>query len=247
MKMPPLSAEVLEPLKQNTENTPTTSMNYFQELTNKLSFISERAFATNRDFRAHPKLKNICAEYIYTGYCVSSGTIPLMEETVRCAKLLPDDPICKPLIKYLEQHIEEERGHDEWYIRDLAHLGMSREDVLTRIQPGNSAAMIGSQYYWVRHQHPIAFMGYLASIETYPPTVEYVENLIRDSGLPAAGFDTLMMHAEIDIAHKEDIINLLNTLPLTKEHKAMIEMSAFQTFRYIALTMEALCKKADAS
>lgn len=248
--MPPLSSEILEPLKTletKTYSTPITSSDYYQELTRKLSFISERAFATNRDFRTHPKMKSICPDYIYAGYCVSSATVPLMEEAVRCAKLLPDDPLCKPLIEYLEQHIEEERGHDEWYIRDLAHLGMSREDVLTRIQPSNSAAMIGSQYYWVRHQHPIAFMGYLASIETYPPTVEYVEKLIEDSGLPAAGFETLMMHAKIDIAHKEDIINLLNTLPLTKAHKNMIEMSAFQTFRYIALTMEALCKKADAS
>jgi len=225
------------------ELTKAPASNYYQELTDKLSFMSERAFATNRDFQAHPRLDKICPEYIYAGYCVSSATVPLMEETVRCAKLLSDDPICKPLIKYLEQHIEEERGHDEWYIRDLAHLGMSREAVTNRIQPSNSTAMIGSQYFWVRHQHPIAFMGYLASIETYPPTVEYVENLIKDSGLPAEGFDTLMKHAELDIHHSKDIINLMNTLPLTKAHKAMIEMSALQTFRYIALTMEALCKK----
>lgn len=245
--MRPISSEVFNPLHKNTEDKSITSTNYYQELTRKLSFISERAFAKNRDFRNHFNLKKVCLDYIYAGYCVSSGTVPLMEETIRCAKLIPDDPLCKSLIKYLEQHIEEERGHDQWYIRDLGHLGMSREEVLSRIQPGNSAAMIGSQYYWVRHQHPIAFMGYLAAIETYPPTVDYVEKLIKDSGLPAEGFETLMMHAKIDIAHKEDIINLLNTLPLTKEHKAMIEMSAFQTFRYIALTMDGLCKKADAS
>jgi hypothetical protein len=237
-----LSTELKETQAPATSAKPN---NYYQTLTDKLSFISSRAFATNNVFQNHPKLKQLCPDYIYAGYCVASATVPLMEETVRCAKLLPDDPICKPLIKYLEQHIEEERGHDQWYIRDLAHLGLSREEVTSRIQPGNSTAMIGSQYYWVRHQHPIAFMGYLASIETYPPTVEYVEKLIKDSGLPAEGFETLMMHAKIDIAHKEDIINLLNTLPLTKAHKAMIEMSAFQTFRYIALTMEEICKKAD--
>jgi len=224
-------------------NTPENSDNYYQELTDKLSFISERAFATNRDFQAHPHLDKLCPDYIYAGYCVATATVPLMEEAIRCAKLLPDDPICKPLIEYLEQHIKEERGHDEWYIRDLAHLGMSREDVLGRIHPCNSTAMIGSQYYWIRHHHPVAFMGYLASIETYPPTVEYVNHLIKSSGLPAEGFDTLMKHAELDIHHRKDIINLMNTLPLTKAHKAMIEMSSFQTFRYIALTMEELCKK----
>lgn len=217
---------------------------YHQSLTQDISFISARAFAANKTFREHVQLTQIIPEYIYTGYCVSSATVPLMEEAVRCARLLPKDPICEPLIKYLLQHIEEERGHDEWYIRDLALLGMSRETVKQRIQPPNIAAMIGSQYHWIRHNHPVAFMGYLASIETYPPTVAYVNQLISDTGLPAKAFSTLMMHAEIDIAHRDDIIDLMNTLPFTDSHKAIIEMASFQTFRYIALVMEDICKQA---
>lgn len=219
-----------------------SSMPYFEYLSQQMSFLRERTFQINRKFQEHPELPRIIPEYIFAGYCVSDATVPLMEETVRCAHLVNNDPICAPLIKYLEQHIEEERGHNEWYIRDLKALGMTRDEVILKIPPPNLAAMIGSQYYWVRHHHPIAFMGYIASIETYPPTEEYVNKLIQDSGLPAQGFETLMLHAQIDIAHKDDIIQLLNTLPLTKMHKDIIEMSAFQTFRYLSLIMEDVCR-----
>ena len=215
---------------------------YFDQLTENLSFMSARTFQNNRKFRQHPQLAAICPEYIYTSYCVASSTVPLMEETLRCAQELPDDPICEPLSDYLRQHIEEERNHDEWVIRDLMALGMTRAEITSRLQPPNVAALIGSQYYWVRHHHPVAFMGYIGTMEVYPPTVEYVENLIRDSGLPAAGFDTLMMHAKVDVEHRKDIIALLNTLPLEDHHREIVEMSAFQTHRYMALIMDDICR-----
>lgn len=219
----------------------TSEIPYFDQLTSNLSFMSARTFQSNITFRQHPQLAKICPEYIYTSYCVASSTVPLMEETLRCAQLIQNDPVCEPLSNYLRQHIEEERNHDEWVIRDLTALGMTRSEIVSRVQPPNIATLIGSQYYWVRHHHPVAFMGYIGTMEVYPPTVEYVEKLIKDSGLPAAGFETLMMHAKVDIAHRRDIINLLNTLPLKKHHKTIIEMSAFHTLRYMALIMEDIC------
>ncbi len=220
-------------------------MTYFKELTDKLKFMSARVAFTNKEFREHPKLKELCTDYIFTSYCVANSTVPLMEETRRCLANLPKDKVNSMLDSYLAQHIEEEKGHDEWVMTDLQALGQSRETTKSIIQSPNIAALIGSQYYWVRHYHPIAFMGYIASMEVYPPTVEYVNKLIKDTGLPAEGFNTLMMHAKIDIAHREDIINLLNNLPLTDHHKKIIEMSAFQTFRYLALIMEDIYKAAD--
>lgn len=195
-------------------------------------------------FREHPQLSNICIDYIKQAHRIAEATVPLMQEVIECAKRLPDDPVSKPLIQYMKKHIAEEMNHDEWYVNDLDKLNISREDIFSQMPSPNMAALIGSQSYWIKHHHPVAFMGYMTALETNPPTEDYVNNLINASGLPKAGFDTLMMHAKIDISHKKDIIDVLNSLPLTEQHFEIIEISAFQTFRYIALIMEDICKVA---
>ena len=31
------------------------------------------------------------------------------------------------------------------------------------------AALVGAQYYWVLHHHPVALLGYIGLLEGYPP------------------------------------------------------------------------------
>lgn len=218
-------------------------LTHYERLRRSLTPIRLRASFVSQNFTELSHKPEVLLEQAYINYCVSSSTIPLLEEAIRCCKLLPQSQLTEQLIKYFEKHVPEEEGHDRISLKDYQKLGGRKEDALTRIPPLNLTAMIGSQYYLIR-QHPIAFMGYLACLEVNHPTVEYVEKLIERSGLPAEGFSSLMLHATVDIAHKEDIINTLNSLPLTEELYNMIEMSAFQTFRYVALVMEDVCKVA---
>jgi hypothetical protein len=222
----------------------TVKLSHYERIQQNIKFIRLKTFHVNNEFKNHPQLTEICANFIHMNHSVARATVPMMEEVIRCAEALPNDPVCAPLIAYMKEHIVEEKDHDEWYVRDLGVLGMSRKEVFARIPSPNIAAMIGSQYYWIKHHHPIAFLGYMGSTETNPPKEETVNSIIKDSGMPAAGFDTLMLHAKIDIHHSADIINLINSLPLSEEHLRIIEMSAFQTFRYIALMMEDICKSA---
>lgn len=218
--------------------------NNFERIQQSTNFIRLKSFSSNNKFRTHPDLKQLCIHMIHMNHSVARATIPLMEEVIRCAEKLPNDPTSIPLIDYMKKHIIEETNHDEWYVRDLIRLGMSREQVFTQIPSPNIAAMVGSLYYWIKHHHPIAFLGYMGSIETNHPTEEYVNGLIKDSGLPAEGFETIMEHAKIDIHHSKEIIALINKLPLTEAHFSIIEMSAFQTYRYMALMMEDICIQA---
>lgn len=220
----------------------------FNELTNferlkaKLRFISKKTFNASAAYRNHPRLSEICIEHIYLNYCTSRDAESLMQEAIRCAELMIEDPVCPPLIAYMHEHLEEEENHDEWCARDLEALGMSREQLAARLPSPHITAMIGSQYYLMRNCHPIALLGHFFCLEAHPPTVKFVEGLIQDSGLPAAGFDCLMEHAKVDMEHKQDIINLINNLPLTERHHEILFMSAFQTFRYMALIVEDFCK-----
>jgi hypothetical protein len=57
------------------------------------------------------------------------ATIPLFE-TARREALARDDAGAKMLADYLEQHIAEESGEDEWALQDLEVLGVDRSSAL---------------------------------------------------------------------------------------------------------------------
>jgi hypothetical protein len=219
-------------------------LTHFERLTKNLSFMSLRARHVSSNFNDLSIYPEVCIEHIWVNQMVARATVPLMQNVVQVAETMIDDPVCQPLIKYMTRHIAEETDHDKWYADDLEFLGISKDEIYARIPPPNVAAMVGSQYYWINNYHPVSFMGYLACLEVYHPTVEYVEELITKSGLPAKGFSTIMEHALIDTHHSQDIINTLNNLLLTEQQYKAIEMSAFQTFRYVALVMEDVCKVA---
>jgi len=218
-------------------------LNNFERLQQSVQLFKARCSVVSQRCSELARFPEVVKEQAYINYCVSSATIPLLEETIRCAKLLEDDPIAQMLIPYMEKHIPEEEGHDRIALDDIVRLGGDREATIARIPPSHVSALIGSQYHLVRH-HPVAFMGYLCATEVNHPTVDYVENLIKVSGLPREGFSAMMLHATVDIGHKEDIINTLNSLTLSEQHFNLVEMSAFQSYRYIALVMEDVCKVA---
>jgi hypothetical protein len=219
----------------------------FDRLNKNLAYMGLRGQIVNDSFKKLAIYPEVCIEHIWVNQMVARATVPLMQDVVTIAETMLEDPVCKPLIKYMKRHIAEETDHDKWYANDLEFLGIPKDEMYARIPSPNVAALVGSQYYWLKHHHPVAFMGYIACLEVYHPTVEYVEELIAKSGLPAKGFSTIMEHAVIDSYHSKDIIETLNSLPLTEEHFKIIERSAFQTFRYVALILEDVCKVAPIS
>jgi len=216
-------------------------LNHFDRLNKNLRLLKLRASSANKQFVELAHFPEVIKEQAYINYCVSSSTIPLLIEAIRCAKSLPADKLVVSLLSYYEKHIPEEEGHDLMSLRDYVRLGGDENYAEKRIPPNNLTAMIGSQYYLMR-KHPVAFMGYLACLEVNHPTVEYVENLIQRSKLPREGFTSLLLHATVDIEHKKDIIETLNSLPLTEEQYNLIEMSAFQTYHYVSKVMEDVCR-----
>ena len=44
------------------------------------------------------------------------------------------------------------------------------------------AALVGAQYYWIEHVHPVGLLGYVLLLEGWPPTPETVEELRRRTG-----------------------------------------------------------------
>jgi hypothetical protein len=153
--------------------------------------------------------------------------VPLTEVAAERARALVDtDPVAYGLTAYLDEHVGEELGHDEDLLDDLEALGFNRDEVLARMPSPTVASLVGSQYYWILHYHPIAFLGFVALMEGFPPTEELIRTLIERTGHPADGFRTFADHGDLDPGHRDRLDRTLDSLPLTPHHEVAMGVSA---------------------
>lgn len=175
----------------------------------------------------HPRIRELYPEYLVASHGIIRASVPLMHTALERARAEPpDDLAAAGLAAYLERHADEELGHDEWLLEDLEALGVAREDVLARPPSGPVAALVGAQYYWILHYHPVAIMGYVGLLEGYPPTMGDVERLLAATGYEPHAFRTLIRHAELDPLHRDEFDEALDGLTLTEEQSSMIGLSA---------------------
>jgi hypothetical protein len=187
----------------------------------------------------HPRLRELWPEYLILQHQIIRATVPLTEAALAQALQLDgSDPVAPPLAEYLRGHVEEELHHDETLLDDLDQLGLGRPTVLARVPSPAVAALVGGQYYWILHHHPVAFLGYVGLMEGYPPTGELIETLIARTGYPADAFRTYLEHAELDPGHRDRLDRTLDELPLDPSHEVAIGLSAIATAALAAKSLQ---------
>jgi hypothetical protein len=167
--------------------------------------------------------------YLQMMHLVVRSAVPLLEAAAEAAAKLRDDPLGLVLAPYFAHHADEERGHDGWLLADLAATGAATADPREQFPPPCVAEMVGAQYYWIRHFHPITLIGHVAAMETMPPPLGFAEALQQETGYSRAAFTAIRRHAKLDIAHARDLYELIDRLPLSPAHEAMIAASALHT------------------
>lgn len=178
------------------------------------------------------------ADYLVFLHTVIRASVPLMVDAAAQVSTMPADPLSDGLRFYYERHIPEEEGHDEWLLEDLEILGRARDEVLTTVPSAHVAAAVGAQYYWIRHHHPVALLGYIAVLEGHPPTMTRVRDWIARTGLPAEAFRTLEQHAVADPTHNQELDALLDELPLSEAHLTCVCLSGMATAAYLAEALD---------
>jgi pyrroloquinoline quinone (PQQ) biosynthesis protein C len=180
-----------------------------------------------------PRLPELYRDYLVASHGILCATIPLLQ-TARREALARAGAAQRTLASYLERHIEEETGEDEWALRDLEVLGVERSTALAHVPSPNVARLVGAQYYWVLHVDPIAVLGYLAALERDPPSSDFIEELIRRTGHDRAAFRTLIAHAERDPGHADELDELLDHIELTGRQWELVSVSALSTVHMLA-------------
>ena len=210
-----------------------------RDLRRKLRLVVPPLVDAGARLIAHPRVRDLYPEYLFTSHCVIRASVPLMETARdRARTAAASDPVCALLAPYLEEHIGEEADHDAWLLDDLEVVGRPRAEVLTRPPVPAVAALVGAQYYWVLHHHPVALLGYIGLLEGFPPSPGMIEDLRDRTGYPADAFRTLVAHAELDPRHGDELFELVDTLPLTPEQSAVMGLSAMHSVQMYTRALE---------
>lgn len=191
----------------------------------------------------HDDVAQLYPEMLFRTHCLARASAPLMQAALDEARGRALDPVCAGMHDYLARHIVEEREHAVWIEQDLASLGMSAAALAGRIPPANLASAVGAHYYWVKHFHPAAVLGYIAVLEGAAPRLGWVEALEARTQLPAQAFRTLKVHAAVDGGHARDLDALLDRLPLRQVHHDLLRESAFLTIDAFSRDLEDVVRR----
>jgi hypothetical protein len=216
-----------------------------EQLRRKIGLVLPPLVEVSERIATHPRLPELYPEYLRTSHGIIRASVPVMQQARESALALEDDPVAAPLAEYLEHHVEEELDHDEWLLGDLELIGVDRADVLARAPSPGVAAVVGSQYYWVLHYHPVALLGYIAVLEGYPPSLELIYGMEQRTGYDRQAFRTLIAHSELDPGHSDELFELVDRLPLTREQTGVIGLSAISTVERLTGVFEELAADFD--
>jgi len=144
-------------------------------------------------------------------YC-AHHSVALLVEAVECFEQLGRSD----LISFARHRLEEERGHDQFPLRDLRALGYDAEALAHEVGPAPRAiALIDYARASVRGEHPVEFLGYLHSQERHVLRVTpswFAELRATLGGVQADS--GLRAHAtELDVKHVEETVDFFICLP----------------------------------
>lgn len=217
-------------------------MLHSEALRRKIALVSARHAAVSHALWSHHAFGHLYPDLLAVVYGVIRASVPLMEAARDALGGHAQDQLTSALDAYFRRHIPEETGHDEWVLEDLQTLRDGPDPRWSTSSP-SVATLVGAQYYWLRHLHPLTLLGYIAVIEGDPVDIALVQDVGRRHGLPESSLRAYVRHGHLDLAHSADLDVLLNTLALTRSQEGWIAQSAFHTVAWLTTILEELLER----
>ena len=110
------------------------------------------------------------------------------------------------------EYIEEEMGHQEWVLNDIAACGFDKEIVRKASPSLATELMVAYAYDMIQRVNPIGFFGMVLVLEGTSTVVasQAAKSLSHSLNLPPACFSYLTSHGALDVGHTqfyEEIVN----------------------------------------
>jgi hypothetical protein len=181
------------------------------------------------------KREKLRAGFLPTGPAIASNLVFLYHICIATERLIKEaaDEAEGALGDYYREHLKEETGEFKVLCADLDAAG---------INPGHpdsvSMAMIGTQYYMIKHINPVCFLGHLAVREADFTPLETVEALEETFGKEFFRF--ARMHAVRDVDHKEELLSVIDQQE--ERFQPLIWESAANTLMYFGMVSKTFGK-----
>jgi len=146
-------------------------------------------------------------------------TVPLM---MACGGRLPQE---KEWVRQaLAEYIEDEYGHQEWILNDIAACGGDKESVRKGQPHFSIELMVSFLYDQIQRKNPMAFFGMVMVLEgTSIKLATQMGRIVQQKlDLPNNAFSYLYSHGELDVDHFEFFRNLMNRVEDPKDQEAII-------------------------
>ncbi|MCB2047003.1 MAG: AMP-binding protein [Novosphingobium sp.] len=148
-------------------------------------------------------------------------TVPLMQAAR--ARLLHRPE----LVAALDDYIEEEDGHDEWILSDIAAAGGDAE-AIRRSEPAHATrAMVQHAYECIGNGNPVSFFGMVYVLESVSVALAQrgASAVAERLGLPPKAFTYLTSHGALDQDHMRFFAELVNGLADPADRETIVTMA----------------------
>ena len=146
-------------------------------------------------------------------------TVPLL---MACGSALPER--LEWLRAAVGEYIEEEMGHQEWILNDIAASGGDAEAVRRGTPHVSTEVMVAYAYDTIRRNNPLGFFGMVfvlegTSIRLATDAAQVIQGAL---GLPDKAFSYLRSHGSPDIKHMAQFSGLMNRLDDEADQGAVV-------------------------
>ena len=188
-----------------------------------------RATASDRDFLlAAPVIQRALAgdvtrelyiAFLTQAYHHVRHTVPLL---MAVGSRLPERHAW--LQESILHYLEEETGHDEWILNDIARAGGDRAAAAASEPSVATEAMVAYAYDTVMRRNPIGFFGMVHVLEgtSVALALNAADRIQASLGLPLNAFTYLRSHGELDKEHINDLGAILARLTDEEDRQAVI-------------------------
>lgn len=163
-------------------------------------------------------------------------TVPLM---MACGARLPGD--YEWLREKLVHYVDEEVGHQEWILNDIAAAGGDAEAARQSRPAFPTEVMVAYAYDAIQRGNPVSFFGMVHVLEGTSTALatQAAEGIARALQLPKRAFSYLTSHGALDVEHVSFFNDLVDRIDRPDDQAAIIHASRMfsrlygDIFRYL--------------
>lgn len=127
----------------------------------------------------------------------------------------------------IAEYIEEEQGHEQWILNDIAAAGGDRDAAAQQTPHLTTQTLVAYNYDYINRRNPAGFLGMVYMLESTSIAIatQGAQTLQTNLALPETAFSYLLSHGSVDEDHIVFFEKLVNQIESDADKAAIIEVA----------------------